>query len=256
MECRKCGNEISGDEYRMVAEWPFCLTCFERLLSKPAEPPPAAEAAASEPPVESAVAPPGEADSTATPETLRCLLCEKEITDGRCERLASWVFCPTCFGTLVSLPDEEDEPAAPRSKKSPLVPPTYAAHKSCKGCGRRIPERAAKEIDGEPYCPDCYTAKARSVTVVPEIRATVNVTGGVARPRASSSRSQDKGRAAPREAGKGCESYGRDVAEAALQTVEGFAICQACLSTDADMALHLARKRHHLYLERLKTELD
>jgi hypothetical protein len=248
MQCRKCGNEISGDEYRMVAEWPFCLQCFERLLSKPAEPPPpvvevevrastSVEPAQAEPPAE-----PAASSTEAGPP--RCLLCERELAEGQYERLASWVFCPSCYGTLVSMPDDEEEPAAPRPKKSPLVPPKYAAFKSCKGCGRRIPERAAKEIDGEPYCPDCYSAKARSVTVVPEIRATINVAGG-----------QGKGRS-PQKAstGKECESCGRDAA--ALRTVDGFAICEACLSTDPDLALHLARKRHHLYLERLKTELD
>jgi hypothetical protein len=242
MECRKCGSEIPGDEYRMVAEWPFCMQCFERLLNRPAVPPPV-QPPAEPPPSDPAGAspPPSEVDSS-TAATLTCLLCESEIVDGKCERLASWVFCPSCFGSLIALPDEEEEPAAPRPKKSPLVPPTYAKTKSCKGCGRRIPERAAKELDGEPYCPDCFNAKSRAAGVVPDIRATIRFDGRAAQPRAAT--------------GRGCESCGREVAAASLQAVEGFVICQACLSTDADLALHLARQRHHLYLQRLKTNLD
>ena len=47
-----------------------------------------------------------------------------------------------------------------------------------------------------------------------------------------------------------------DVPEDQLQTVEGFAICQACLSSDAELAVHLARARHQKRLQRLKEELD
>lgn len=261
MECRKCGTEITGDEYRMVAEWPFCLPCFERLLNKPTEPSPAEPAPAEEP---AAAEQPG-AEPPAAPEQppalsfsvslstaprdagpqkkagqITCLLCEREIEGGTQQQLADWTFCPTCYATLVSMPDEEEEPAAPRPRKSPLVPPTYAKPKACKGCGRRLQERATKELGDEPYCPECYQSRSRSAAqVVPGVQAQVKAD----RP------------APPKPAGNVCESCGREVAPAALQTVEGFSICQACLSTDADLAVHLARKRHHLYMERLKTDL-
>jgi hypothetical protein len=57
------------------------------------------------------------------------------------------------------------------------------------------------------------------------------------------------------EAVPGCESCGKEVAEDKLQTVEGFAICQACLSSDAELAVHLARARHQKRLQRLKDKL-
>jgi hypothetical protein len=36
--------------------------------------------------------------------------------------------------------------------------------------------------------------------------------------------------------------------------VEGFAICQACLSADDELAVHLARARHQKRLQRLREE--
>jgi RNA polymerase-binding transcription factor DksA len=57
------------------------------------------------------------------------------------------------------------------------------------------------------------------------------------------------------ETPEGCESCGKDVPEDQLQTVEGFAICQACLSADDELAVHLARARHQKRLQRLKDKL-
>jgi hypothetical protein len=57
------------------------------------------------------------------------------------------------------------------------------------------------------------------------------------------------------EAPLGCESCGKAVPQDKLQTVEGFAICQACLSSDDELAVHLARARHQKRLQRLKEEM-
>jgi hypothetical protein len=54
---------------------------------------------------------------------------------------------------------------------------------------------------------------------------------------------------------EGCESCGKKVPEDQLQTVEGFTICQACLSSDAELAVRLARARHEKRLQRLKDEM-
>ena len=37
MQCKKCGKDLSGEEHRMVAEWPFCMDCFQQLMEKPAK---------------------------------------------------------------------------------------------------------------------------------------------------------------------------------------------------------------------------
>ena len=37
MQCKQCGKDIAGEEHRMVAEWPFCMDCFQQLMEKPAE---------------------------------------------------------------------------------------------------------------------------------------------------------------------------------------------------------------------------
>jgi hypothetical protein len=38
--------------------------------------------------------------------------------------------------------------------------------------------------------------------------------------------------------------------------VEGFAICQACLTTDPKLALWIARARHQKRLQRIKSEIQ
>jgi hypothetical protein len=40
-----------------------------------------------------------------------------------------------------------------------------------------------------------------------------------------------------------------------LRTIEGFEICLACLTTDPDTALDIARTRHRKMLEKIKKEL-
>jgi len=37
MECKKCGRDLTGMEYKKVAEWPFCQECFQALMDKAGE---------------------------------------------------------------------------------------------------------------------------------------------------------------------------------------------------------------------------
>ena len=37
MECKQCSKNLAGEEYKMVAEWPFCPDCFRKLMEKPTE---------------------------------------------------------------------------------------------------------------------------------------------------------------------------------------------------------------------------
>lgn len=34
--CKKCGTPIEGDDFRLVANWKFCLKCFDEMMNKQA----------------------------------------------------------------------------------------------------------------------------------------------------------------------------------------------------------------------------
>jgi formylmethanofuran dehydrogenase subunit E len=125
----------------------------------------------------------------------------------------------------------------------------------CSECGRRIPAGGSKNVDDEPYCPDCYYGLPEEVRQAAEEAEAAAMAGEEAEA-AEMSREIEAAPELPEiETPEGCESCGKDVPEDQLQTVEGFAICQACLSADDELAVHLARARHQKRLQRLKDKL-
>jgi len=238
MECKKCGIDLSGKEYKNVAQWPFCLECFQTLMTR-----------AEEKKDDQAETP----APTATSERQRCLVCEKEIeTSMGCEMLGM-TFCRECYENMVKKPDipprmevDETETMAPPEK--PAVMQVRVDLKSpvqCYGCGRQIPAIAGKQFDSHPYCPDCYYR-------LPEIKA--QKPG----PFPSAVAPQPEETHACTEEHKGgrvCQACQRQVLPASLKTVEGFEICLACLTTDQDTALEIARTRHRKTLEKIRQEL-
>lgn len=247
MKCRKCNKELDEqdqDQYQMVASWPFCLECFQGLLDAPKGEPEAATEAAPEAPS----APPTQAEAEAS--TPRCHLCNREVVEGQHESLWIWTFCPECYASLTTTPEplgpsEEEE----RVEVQASVHPEPMKYVLCKGCGRRIPEPGSKPIDGEPYCPDCFQTQQDSVA---EEETGAEPEAPVEDP-ATEEASPARTTAEPSQ----CESCERqDLPRDQMQAVEGFLICQACLSTDARLALQIARIRHQKNLQRIKDEID
>ena len=159
MQCKKCGKDISGEEYRMVAEWPFCMECFHVLLEKPVK--------KVEPPTEKVVKPEKkEAAVEVVFETAkrRCTLCEKEIEGDQYKKVGIWMFCPDCHLDVTPSPKpppppepeeeavDEEEEAAMRAR----FRIKFMHRVKCAGCGKMIPEGGSKQVEEEPYCPDCY----------------------------------------------------------------------------------------------------
>ena len=248
MECQKCGKDLAGKEYKMVADWPFCLECFQGLMKKSTK---KVEASADTQMQDAAV------EGSIKRAKLKCQLCEKEIEDDHYKKVGIWIFCSECHADLISRPkapppsqDEEaaedinqaeDEPVSPNHDR---VQVKYMQYVNCRGCGRHIPERGSKDVNGEPYCPDCYYALPEESRLAGRAETEKNNLEKKVLPEVSEVK-----------AGQGCESCGRHVPEETLQMVEGFAICQACLSIDADLAVQLAQARHQKRLQRLKEEL-
>lgn len=243
MECKKCGIDLTGKEYRNVAQWPFCLACFTALMEKAEEKK-------------------SERVTVPAPEPVRekqkCLICEREIEKGEEHEMLGLVFCLSCYENLVKRPDippravsdDEEEGISPREKQAvEQVLVDFSASVQCSGCGREIPSISSKQFNEQPYCPDCYYA-------LPEIVAQKPRPFPVA---VSGERRESEREEIPygeQDAGLRCQTCRRQVLPANLRTVEGFEICLACLTTDPDAALDIARARHRRILEKIKKELD
>jgi len=258
MQCKKCGKDVSGEEYRMVAEWPFCMECFHGLMEKPAK--------KVEPLAEEVVKPEKkEAAVEVVFETAkrRCTLCEKEIFGDQYKKVGIWTFCPECHLEMTPRPKpppppEPEEEAVDEAEEAAMRARfriKYMHRVKCVGCGKMIPEGGSKQVDEEPYCPDCFYALPEEVRQAAEEAAAAAMVAEEAELAEVSPEETIPRKVPELETPEGCESCGKKLAEDKLQTVEGFAICKACLSSDAELAVHLARARHQKRLQRLKDEL-
>jgi hypothetical protein len=242
MECKKCGIDLAGKEYKNVAQWPFCLECFQALMDKAEE---------------------KKAESIAMPvpktaiKKQHCMICEKEIGESAGHEMLGLIFCNECYENLVRKPDippriegagREQGPDPMEKQPVMQVRVDLKSQIQCYSCGRRIPAVGSKQFGDHAYCPDCYYK-------LPEIEAQK------AKPFPSSvSASPPHAEASHPDAGKNnvglaCQACQRPVLPENLRTVEGFEICLACLSTDRNAALEIARAHHRQTLEKIKKEL-
>jgi formylmethanofuran dehydrogenase subunit E len=262
MQCKKCGKDITGEEHRMVAEWPFCLDCFQQLMEKPAK--------KVEPEVE--VEPPAEPEPEKEDvsvsvvfeqEKQKCTLCGKETEGEQYKKVGIWTFCSDCHLDMTPRPKP---PPPPEPEEEPVDEEEEAALRArfqikymhrvkCVGCGKMIPGGGSKQVEEEPYCPDCYYGLPEEVRQAVEEAQAAATAGEESEPVEVSPEEAIPREVPELEPPEGCESCGKAVPEDKLQTVEGFAICHACLSSDAELAVHLARARHQKRLQRLKDEL-
>ena len=266
MICRGCGRDIvDGEDYSMVAEWPFCASCFEGLLEGPGK---EKEGESAESPRDSSPeAGPG-------PVPVRCGVCQRELVGGEEKKLGPWTFCSQCFGELVSMPKVEvveaevagqgeakadgggpeakaaAEAAEADEKEGGIarVSLGFATYVRCKGCGRRVPLGGSKAIGGEHFCPDCYYALPAGEKPSPTSDAPPR-----AAQEAWKTHAPDEAAANGRE--ERCACCRRLLRGGSYDEVDGFLLCRACLSTDADSAVQIARERHRRVLDRLKDEL-
>jgi formylmethanofuran dehydrogenase subunit E len=144
MNCHKCGKEIDGQEYKMVAEWSFCTDCFGGLLNKPSPKP------EPEPIVEN---------------TIECYVCKRKIEDENFRKMGIWTFCPECYDTMMPAPAPEKTESSDKKNSeedehrvSVRMVADMVKRVNCQGCGRQIPEKGGKAADGKIFCPDCYYA--------------------------------------------------------------------------------------------------
>ena len=242
IRCKKCNADLSQGESRSVAQWHFCLDCFNALMN---------EAESRKGTVVQSTSPVDAA------RTKRCLVCETELGKDEGHALLGFLFCDSCYENLVKRPPiqtgPEGQPVAPardiKEKEAVAqVRVDFVSKATCHGCGKTIRAIAGRSFEGQLYCPDCYfnlpevkfpSAKdAASDLPAQETRETITL--------ASSDEGQDYV----------CQTCQHRVFKENLLSVEGFMICSACLATDRELALSIARNRQRRLLERLKNELN
>jgi len=186
------------------------------------------------------------------------VLCEEEIEKGTGCKMLGMMLCRECYENLVKNPEipprtdsSENEQAADAWEKPAVmqVRVDFSSSVQCYGCGRQIPAVGSKQFDDHPYCPDCYYR-------LPEIIAQKPKPFQKPADAVHSDEARGTGAGAA-EQGKGlvCQACQRQVLPTDIKTVEGFEICLACLTTDPDTALDIARIRHRRALEKMRKEL-
>ena len=274
--CFQCGKRTDAEQLTAVGDGEFCAACFRLLLDARTDVAPAgaAPAVATEKPM-----PPASLARVAR----ACLVCERSIQGDAAVSFLGGEICAACNAQMQRElhAGEAEDPAAPgsgsaarasekgdtraagalgvaraavtqrapapsgevlagdsASENAPLVFTPGAETRWCAGCERPMPGPGSyRVIAGEPYCPAC----------VPFYSA-MNLG---ARPRHPTPVAQPGGRAV----GAGCDCCGAAL-ELGAELREGFRLCTACLTSDAELALSVARARHRRKLEALRAAIE
>jgi hypothetical protein len=152
MNCKGCGKNISGNDYKKVADWTFCMACFDDLMNRSEQ-----------------KSEPARTPGIDSPAKETCRICDVEIDKGNGKKLGIWTLCQACHNDMTFRPVEKPVPeetegtpedtgektssdnAGERVKINRTIP--------CSGCGRSILEVAAKVDQDNFYCPDCFYKK-------------------------------------------------------------------------------------------------
>lgn len=257
MKCKDCGKDISGDEYRKVADWIFCPDCFGKLMDK------------SEKETETEPAPQMESEDvekvSMDEKKLVCQVCNKELDSDGVKKVGIWHFCDKCHADLVFRSPEpviskdksgEGEDDAQKEKAEtdtqPLGRVSVRMRQSinCHSCGRQILAVASREVDGNPFCPDCFYALPESMDGDEKAEAPL--------PEKEDIKPAEKRMPTPADSKPEarCESCDKTITQGDFNTVEGFVICRACLTTNQELAVQVAKKRHQQYLQKIENEID
>jgi len=255
MKCRGCNKDLlDGEDYRMVADWPFCPSCFEKLMKgtektvgKEPESLPEKDLPTPEP----------------VPAPVVCSVCKRPLGADEGKKLGIWTFCPQCYGDLSAFAemdasdddaaaketgaDETRENATDEEAQGGIAGFTVglSTYIRCTNCGRRMPQGGSRTVEGGSLCPDCYYKLAVKDEPRPPSQA--------APPPDSVPREEslDESRGGEER----CNCCDRPLRAGLHEEVEGFTLCAACLATDPTLAVQIARERHRRLLERIRQGL-
>ena len=81
MKCKGCSKDLTGLEYRDVADWHFCLDCFHKLLERRI------------------------ADEKPQAASSQCQLCHTELSPKQGSQLLGMQVCEQCKQALLQPPE-------------------------------------------------------------------------------------------------------------------------------------------------------
>ena len=235
MKCRDCNKIIDGDDFRKVADWVFCLECFDKLMTKSEEKAIAADKEELEPL-------PPEKKQQPKLEKTGCSVCGVDIEKGFEKKLGIWLFCDKCYGDLVhntikpaSVKPEDD---ITETMSERVFEKRNTNKVNCYSCDRLIFEAGANLNKGNHFCPDCFYSLPEEERNSKDFELEVNITTDV-------TNTQSEDNTASGDAGKLiCESCERIIQNDNYRIMDGFNLCLACINTDEELALKVARDRH------------
>ena len=241
MKCRDCNKDIEGEDFRKVADWIFCLDCFDRLLTKSEE----KEEKAPEEENEEPEPLPQEPKKDSGQVKKGCSVCGIDIKKGLEKKLGTWRFCDKCYADLMYNPikpvaaKQEETVAETTPETSESVFEKRNTNKvNCYGCGRQIFEAGANINKGNHFCPDCFYSlpeeERNNQDFEPEVKILTD-----------SPKMEQEDKPGSIEAEKlMCESCERIIQNDNYNIIDGFNLCLACINTDEELALNVARDRH------------
>jgi len=247
--CKKCNSDLTDRESRNVAQWHFCVECFNALMSEAERKKrnDADKAAGATP-----AAPGGRSEKKGTATQDSCFVCERRLGKGEGHTMLGFTFCDACYGNLVKVKDENGPAVAPpglqEKEAVAQVRVDFISRTKCHKCGKAIRAIAGKQFGNNLYCPDCYFN-------LPEIKSPAPAAAAPVEPLQGPSDAAGEG-AAPQAQDSVCQACRRRVSGEELKVLEGFAICSSCLATDREMALEIARAGHRRLLEKIRNELN
>ncbi len=239
--CHLCRKTLVEGERKKVGIWNFCTDCVSDL-NKPAG---RVNVSTS---VQTEEEPEQEEIVVLKTTYINCADCGRRVPERGSKEREGERYCPDCYfrnepppqalNAMAAPPaaktEEISEPApeeAPEPEEEPKV--AVAVRASVSAC---IPPPQSAEVTEE-------SAPAVEVAPAPEAPA----------PEPPAPSTQKPAEPLPAAAGK-CMSCLNEGCE--LKEVQGFNLCSACLVSDKNLAIDIAKKRHKKMMEKLSQELD
>jgi hypothetical protein len=223
------------------------------------------------------------------PARSTCLVCDCDLTDAPAVVFLGGEICGPCSAEMAA--ELESAHAAPSTEPSvdaeagraaraegaasaagtgdPLASPSEPGAAlpftpgtgvvACAGCERPMPGPGSyRVLRGKPYCAACVPFFARLPAAVYEAPASSGLPSGNSLPPsspASSSPASASPSSSPLARPGQCDCCRRAL-DPDAEPREGFELCSACLTSDAELALSVARARHRRALARLRSKLE
>lgn len=283
IDCFGCGQRFARDELEEVGDTVFCRACHGRMLRRiderrargesggpigPGSPtrtssptdPPGAMGGEVRIPLRGSIGATGSTGPSvhlAKPAAADapCFVCGGPLDGDTLFELRGFAICGNCARGLIGdeappaddpaavaadddaldLDDDDDLGDAPRliaPEGSSRIATPGTGTEWCTGCRRPMPGPGSYQlVAGRPYCPGCVAARTRKTAPM----------------RAPGDALDDDDDAASPDA---CDACRRTIDPAAVPLTQGFRLCAACLHSDPELALAIARSRHQRRLAR------